>query len=172
MGSERLEFQLKSRSTLIRNLARRYPEVVLESAELNSRIHAVAKHLDVGREEALARHGLSQGKLYVLAYLLSEEMTGHDRPRATEIADGLGVTPATITGLLDGLERDEFIERRPHQADRRALAIEMTGKARRFLDEYLPTQAKQVHESFSRLTDVEKQTLMALLEKIVPSKPT
>jgi DNA-binding MarR family transcriptional regulator len=155
---------------LLKNLAERYPDFVLESAELNSRIHAVAKHLDAGREEALAKHGLSPGKLYVMAFLLNEEMMGHERPRASEIADGLGVTPATITGLLDGLERDGFIERRPHRQDRRALAIEMTNKSRRFLDEYLPVQARQVHASFSRLTEAEKKTLKALLEKIVPPR--
>ena len=86
MGTGKLQFRLKSRSTLLKHMAERYPDFDLESVELNSRIHAVAKHIDAGREEALAKHGLSQGKLFVLVFLFTEELSGRDRPRASEIA--------------------------------------------------------------------------------------
>ena len=66
-------------------------------------------------------------------------------PSPSEIAEHIGVTRATITGLLDGLERDGFLERRQDSRDRRALTIHLTGKTHRFLDEYLPEQARRIN---------------------------
>lgn len=168
MGTEKRQFKLKTRSELLKNLSERFPDFDLQAVKLSARLHAVTQSLDSLRDEALAKYGLSQGKLYVLVYLLNEEMMRHESPSPSEIADGLGVTPATVTGLLDGLERDGFIERHPHQQDRRALTIRMTNQSRRFLDEYMPTQARQLTTWLSGLDSEERRTLMALLDKIGP----
>lgn len=155
---------------MLKNLAERYSDFDLQAVELSARLHAVSQSLDAVRDETLERHGLSQGKLYVLAYLLNEELMRHEKPGPSEIAEGLGVTPATVTGLLDGLERDGFIERHPHRQDRRALTIEMTDKSRQFLDDYMPTQSRQLSAWLGKLDEVERRTLMGLLNKISPSR--
>ena len=170
MGRENLSFKLKTRAELLRNLAERYPDFDLQDVELAAQIHAVARSLDALRDENLERHGLSQGKLYVLGYLLNEELMRHERPGPSEIAEGLGVTPATVTGLLDGLEREGFIERHPHRQDRRALTIQLTEKSRRFLDEYLPSQSRQMSAWLGGLDGAERRLLMALLDKISPAR--
>ena len=167
MGREKLQFRLKTRSELLKNLAERYPDFDLQAVELSARIHAVAQSLDAVREEALEQHGLSQGRLYVLSYLFNEELMRHERQSPSDIAEGLGVTPATVTGLLDGLERDGFIERHPHRQDRRALTIQMTDKSRRFLDDYIPAQSRQLSDFLSGLGGAERRTLAALLDRLL-----
>jgi|SRR5450755_584677 DNA-binding MarR family transcriptional regulator len=42
------------------------------------------------------------------------------------LSDALGVSPTTVTGLVDALEADGWVARRPHPTDRRATIIEMT----------------------------------------------
>lgn len=44
----------------------------------------------------------------------------------SELGDRLIVTRATVTGLLDSLERRGFVRRRPNPADRRGLLVEIT----------------------------------------------
>lgn len=51
-------------------------------------------------------------------------------PRATVCAERSGVTRATITGLLDGLEKDDLVERQHRKDDRRMLSIHLTQKRR------------------------------------------
>src|SRR5512142_2464870 len=44
----------------------------------------------------------------------------------SELGDRLIVTRATVTGLLDSLERRGFVRRTPNPADRRGLLVEIT----------------------------------------------
>ncbi|HEX9036491.1 MAG TPA: MarR family transcriptional regulator, partial [Ktedonobacterales bacterium] len=47
-----------------------------------------------------------------------------------EIADRLIISRATVTGLLDSLERRAYIRRRPHPSDRRMILAEITETGR------------------------------------------
>jgi len=121
---------------LLRRVAQRIPEFDTAACEVVSHIQSIARSLSARMNAELAAYGLSEGKFYVLAYLHSEELQDHGCPSATDIADNLGVTRGTITGLLDGLERDGFLEREHDKTDRRALHIRMTEKARTVLDSF------------------------------------
>jgi DNA-binding MarR family transcriptional regulator len=47
------------------------------------------------------------------------------------VSDALGITPRTLTGLIDALEADGWVVRRPHPTDRRATLLELTPAAER-----------------------------------------
>jgi DNA-binding MarR family transcriptional regulator len=47
------------------------------------------------------------------------------------VSDTLGVTPRTLTGLIDALESDGWVVRKPHPTDRRATLLELTPAAER-----------------------------------------
>ena len=151
---------------VLRKAAERYPGIDPEATEIILSIKQIASGEECATQQALEPYGLSEGRFYVLAHLFSEEIVGHKDPSPSEIAESLGVTRATITGLLDGLERDGFLERHHDSSDRRALTIHMTGKGRGFLERFIPEQCCHVKAKISRLTLEEKQTLIALLAKI------
>jgi DNA-binding MarR family transcriptional regulator len=50
----------------------------------------------------------------------------HGRMPPSELGDRLQVTRATVTGVVDSLERRGFVRRSPHPADRRSLFVEIT----------------------------------------------
>ncbi|MCV9965859.1 MarR family transcriptional regulator [Pararhizobium sp. BT-229] len=52
-----------------------------------------------------------------------------------ELADELGIETPTIVRLLDGMEKQGFIERRVEASDRRAKQIHMTKRGRDIADE-------------------------------------
>ena len=55
-----------------------------------------------------------------------------------EIAARLGSARATVTGVLDSLEKRSSVLRSPHPEDRRRLQISITDSGRALLDEILP----------------------------------
>jgi len=114
------------------------------------------------------RHGLSQGRFIVLMLLLREshESPGTPALSPSELADLAGVTRATMTGLLDGLERDGMVQRVPDPGDRRTIDIELTPKAREFLAAMLPDHFKRESLLMAALSHEERDQLVALLAKV------
>src|SRR5262245_46709071 len=100
----------------IRSVADRYPELEPASSASWLLLLRVASDLLAVAEDYLAGHGLSQGRFVVLT-LLYRTVDVPQNPGV--LAEKAGVTRATISGLLDGLERDEFIAREGQRDDRR-----------------------------------------------------
>jgi DNA-binding MarR family transcriptional regulator len=98
-----------------------FPDM-LRNAPLG-RLVAVAGHLVEqywGRYLA-EHHGLTSAGMRVL-FILSR--TGDATHR--EVAEHCFVRPATLTGIVDTLERDGFVERRRDSADRRTVRLALT----------------------------------------------
>ncbi|MDP8243799.1 MAG: MarR family transcriptional regulator [Candidatus Hinthialibacter antarcticus] len=85
----------------------------------------------------------------------------------SDLAELTGVTRATITGLLDGLERDGFIQRQPDPNDRRSQTVHLTEKAQTFLDGFLPGHFKRIQGLMSNVSVKEKKQLVSTLTKIL-----
>lgn len=150
---------------LLQKLALRYPNLDPVGMHIISHIQSIARLISSGISAELAEYGLSEGKFYVLGYLLSTETFDHADPSPSDIAEHLGVTRGTITGLLDGLERDGYIVRYDDSNDRRALRIRMTDKARGFVDEFLKGSVLTNRQTIP-LDDDEKRVLLKLLGRI------
>src|SRR5215208_6371806 len=52
----------------------------------------------------------------------------------SSISDELGVTRRNVTALVDAMEEEELVRRKPHPTDRRATVIELTRKGERTAD--------------------------------------
>jgi DNA-binding MarR family transcriptional regulator len=80
-----------------------------------------------------------------------------------EIADRLGSARATVTGVLDSLEKRGLVRRLPHPDDRRRLQVEMTDAAGVLLDRLLPTYFEREREVVGALDAAEQEQLVELL---------
>src|SRR5436190_2031436 len=81
----------------------------------------VAKALGQAFDDALAAAGGSRPTRHILLTLKAREW-----PSQREIADAVGITGATLTHHLDGLERAGLIERRRDAGNRRRQVVELT----------------------------------------------
>ena len=72
----------------------------------------------------------------------------------------------TMTGLLDGLEKDGRVERLAHRQDRRKIGVRLTVKGRQVLDEMLPGYYRNIAKFMVNLTEKERLELMSLLGKV------
>ena len=109
----------------------------------------------------LETHGISEGRIRVLGYLLQS-----DAPAThSQLADATGVTKGTVTGLIDGLESDGYVRRFPCENDRRVSLIEMTREGHALLQRIMPSHLQRLSELMSGLSKDERKTLIELLEK-------
>ena len=111
----------------------------------------------------MAEFGLSDGKMGILLQLC------HVPERfltPSALADNLGITRGTVTGLLDGLERDGLVERVAHPEDRRMLMIRLTDKGFDLLERMLPAHFRRIDGIMGSLTMDEKEQMISLLEKM------
>lgn len=119
-------------------------------------------------EVNLGRHNISQGRFGVLMCLLNQcRCKGTDAALSpAELADRAGVTRATMTGLIDTLERDGLVTRAQDPDDRRMMHVCLTQKGRELLHEMLPEHFRRMATLMQTLTESERKTLVRLLHKI------
>jgi DNA-binding MarR family transcriptional regulator len=117
-------------------------------------------------ETNLARHNITQGRFSVLMILLNRCAGDSSTLGPAELADAAGVSRATMTGLIDTLERDGLVTREPDTVDRRMMLVCLTAKGRALLETILPGHFKRMAWLMSPLSEFERQTLVQLLNKI------
>lgn len=118
----------------------------------------------VSRSEAsfLARYGLNQARLIILVLLDSSE---NGSMRSSELAEHASVSRATITGLLDTLERTGLLARTPDPRDRRASCVTITKKGKDLLQKVQPLLIRWTESILSALSSREQGQLVTLLQK-------
>jgi len=118
--------------------------------------------------EYLSAHGVSSGRFTVIMLLLRQQSCGKKNEIVTpaELADMAGCTRATMTGLIDTLERDSLVKRAPDENDRRMMTVSLTPKGTALLNKMLPGHFKRISELMACLTEPERKTLVRLLTKI------
>lgn len=77
----------------------------------------------------------------------------------------------SITSLLNGLEKKDFITRTTSAADGRAVEIEVTSKGKKLVDEMRGVFAETERQLLAGMTDEEKMILSALLAKVSRNVP-
>jgi len=158
------------RSERLTELARRYPELDASAVRSCLVLLRVATDVTSYLDQYFSRFGLSHGRFAVLMILWRSER-GLSSARIAELCN---VTPPTITGLCKKLEADGLVRRRADRADRRAVIITLTPRARRLLERLLPGHFTRQATLLAALSEAERVELVRLLTNIRPgpSHPT
>ncbi len=147
----------------LRRQKARYPELDEESIRAVMCLIRTANDVSEGFERFLAKHGLSHGRFAILMYLNRNPETPVNQ---THLAEAYGVSKATVTGLIDGLERDSMVERLPDPTDRRASLVRLAPAGLTFLAGFLPNHFQGVSELMSGLASADRIKLMELLCRV------
>ena len=124
---------------------------------------------------ALARkHGLTHAALNALAVI---EGAGGPLP-AGEVSARMHITTATMTSVLDTLERNGHVVRQPNPKDRRSVLVDITPSAQAVLDRLLPEVQLAARSVFGALDDDALRSLLdhlavarAAIESFSPTRP-
>lgn len=83
-----------------------------------------------------------------------------------QLCTALGILPPNLVGMVNGLERRELIERRPHPRDGRAMGLHLTAAGQKLMRDAEMTAAALEADVATRLSAAELRTLIALLKKV------
>lgn len=139
------------------------------SLEAYAALLRVAGAILASTDSQLEKHGISQGRLRLLAQLRLKEADGL---APWELADHLGISRATITRFLDGLQRDGLIERIPSKADRRSLVVRLSPRGAKLIRALLPERVRRIQALMAGLGAGDKKRLVALLSAVEANLPS
>lgn len=144
------------------DLTRTIPELEPDDVMTMLLLRSAADELTALLKASLDRYGITEGRLRVMGHLLDRrEPATH-----SELAVASGVTKGTVTGLIDGLERDGHVRRLACEHDRRVSLIELTEEGERALKTILPGHLRRLSQLVGSINKDEQQVLMNLLEKV------
>lgn len=158
--------------------AKEFPDLDPSAAEAFLHLLLTGDDVFAMTERNLADRSISHGRFGVLmllwrstqpraAAVIGEDGCNMSGPRTpAELADAAGVTRATMTGLIDTLERDGLVKREPDPDDRRMMSVLLTPKGEKFLNDFLPGHFKLIAELMAPLSETERKTLVKLLVKV------
>jgi DNA-binding MarR family transcriptional regulator len=105
---------------------------------------------------------ISSGQWSVLRVLWETEGLSQ-----VELAENMRVEKASLTGMLDVMERRGLISRTRNTEDRRKVNIHLTPRARALKDKLLPYRAKINRKATRGMTPEEVETLLRLLTQVI-----
>jgi DNA-binding MarR family transcriptional regulator len=109
----------------------------------------------------LRDHGLTIGRWQVLNVLST-----YDGSRIGTIADLSGGEQAAVSRVIDQMERDELVKRRPSLNDSRAVEVWITPRGRELTAELMPYAEAFVERMLRTLKDDEIKQMAVFLERI------
>ncbi|WP_339796502.1 MarR family transcriptional regulator [Paenibacillus sp. FSL R5-0744] len=127
-----------------------------------SRLMAAGAMLGHASEIHFSRFGLSTGRYRLLADL--EDNEGEELP--SQLAEHLGVTRATVTGLIDILERDGLVSRRSSSDDGRQKSVVLTEEGAKKLREMAPEHFARLEAMVGLLNIEERCVFLDLLGRV------
>ncbi len=83
-----------------------------------------------------------------------------------ELAAKLLRSGASVTSVVEGLEKRELVVRQRTEEDKRFVRVALTSKGRKLIEEIFPGHAKAVAKLFGGLTDQEQEELRRLCRKL------
>lgn len=84
-----------------------------------------------------------------------------------EIAKSQAVSKATVTSLVNTLEKQNLVKRRSVKADKRLVTVELTDQGKRLIEWVFPKFNQGEVEVASSLNETEQETLVHLLRKVI-----
>jgi DNA-binding MarR family transcriptional regulator len=114
----------------IREILARAGRKVDPGTEALAAVRMLGKKMHLMMERWADHHGLSEGRFQILVRL---QHFPEGRTTMGELAEMLDVSPRTVTGLVDNLERDGLVRRVDDPKDRRSVYAELTEQGRKRL---------------------------------------
>src|ERR1700722_17986250 len=126
--------------------------------QVGERYLAVQHRMFRAVNDEMTACGLSMARTKVLRRLHEQGPT-----RQNVLATDFGLSPHSITDIVDGLERLGMAERRPDPTDRRAKLVAITEAGKAGLDVADATRQRLFMHIFGALSEADRATLLRLL---------
>lgn len=129
--------------------------------EIVAALRRIIRAVDMHSKYLAQRYGLTGPQLVVLQFL-------HQRGACTtgQLADGVSLGQATLSDILDRLEKKGLIERRRSTADKRRVINELTSSGRGAISEAPPLLQERFARELTQLADWEQTLILSTLQRV------
>jgi len=121
----------------------------------------VTRAIDLHSRQLVQTHGLTGPQALILKELLRGEETS-----VGELAQRVSLSQATVTDILNRLEKRGLIARQRSSSDKRRVLVKYTDKATRLLESSPPLLQERFAARFDALQDWEQTLLLSSLQRI------
>lgn len=118
-------------------------------------------------DERLRPIGLTQAKWVTLFHLSQDG----DDMQQKDLAGHMGIEGPTLVRLLDALEGQRLIERRPDPGDRRANRVHLTDEAARLMADLRERAVELRNEFLAEVSDEDLRVCVRVFDKIMTATP-
>jgi DNA-binding MarR family transcriptional regulator len=146
---------------------RERPDLDVAPLQVLSRVTRLARHLDLARRQAFAKHRLETWEFDVLAALRRAGPPYSLSPG--QLAAETLVTSGTMTNRIDRLETGGYVQRAPDPSDRRGVRVMLTDSGRVVVDDTMSDLLSREDSILAVLDSGEREELVALLRVLVRS---
>ena len=107
-------------------------------------------------------HGLSSAQWRLLVRVVREEKATQSR-----LAELMEIEPISVSRLIDRMEQAGWVERRPHETDRRVNMVVPTDKSLEAYSAIKAVAGDVYNEAMTGLDETQKQALVSALATVV-----
>lgn len=147
----------------LRAMKERFPELDVDVIGTYLRYLRISAAVLNRMEALLMSYGVTPARMPILMLLLN---AGDAGIRPSDLAEQVGVTRATMTGLLDNLEKAGLIARESDPKDRRALVIKITAQGIAFAERVCPIHMRNIYTLLRDLSPADHTALRECLAKL------
>ena len=150
---------------IVPDFEERYPDSSATATECAMNLVFTAELLEKRITSLLLPFDLSPATGLVLGILADSETPISPK----HIADRLIISRASVTSLLDSLEKRGFVKRKPHLTDRRMLLVELTDSGRQVANQFRPIVHQHQKVWLNVLSENEQEQLIQTLHRLQAS---
>ncbi|HXV62104.1 MAG TPA: MarR family transcriptional regulator [Vicinamibacteria bacterium] len=129
--------------------------------EIIAALRRIIRAVDRHSKFLAQRYGLTGPQLVVLQFIEQ-----HGPQTTSQLARGVSLGQATLSDILERLERKNLIERRRSKADKRRVINELTAAGRDALEKAPPLLQERFVKELQRLADWEQTQILSTLQRV------
>ncbi|WP_116610369.1 MarR family winged helix-turn-helix transcriptional regulator [Paraburkholderia unamae] len=142
---------------------RMYPDLPPEIFDAIYALRRTAQRVDNAFSAWLSNTDLTPAKMGLLMLVWA---AGDEPVSFSQLGNQLSVTRATISGLVDGLVKDDFVMRVEDLVDRRNLRVKLSPQGRKRLKRVMDDHCRRLTFAFGSMDSTELTTMAQLLNQL------
>jgi DNA-binding MarR family transcriptional regulator len=125
-------------------------------------LRKIIRAIDMNSKKLVKRVGLTGPQLLIL-----QEISRNVEITAGEIANAVSLSQATVTGILERMEKRELLTRQRSETDKRRIMVRITQEGKDILKNAPPIMQEAFVERFDNLQEWEQTMILSALQRLV-----
>ena len=124
-------------------------------------LRKITRSIDIHSNRLKQSHGMTGPQVYIM-----QEIAKSGSIQIGSLAQKVSLSHATVTGILNRLEKQALIARARDHHDKRRILVSLTGKGEEILRNSPPLLQEQFLSAFEKLAEWEQLQILSSLQRV------